>query len=153
MQFYTLNTWNLYIKMCQNTARQKNCFVHRSIKTYDGLYSNEYSYPNLSCTNLALFWLLLLGLGWAWWNAKHKITKTTEPSSLIYKQSWLWHKWGALLNFLQLDNVSLRRKKLRISSVFKTPKGHTPYYVQNFFSMRSTQYDLRNSEMKLNSPK
>jgi hypothetical protein len=53
-----------------------------------------------------------------------------------------------LLDILHLDNLSLRRNKLKIGLVFKTLT-----YLQSLFSTRSSEYDLRNSEMKLNLPK
>ena len=53
-----------------------------------------------------------------------------------------------ILDILHLDNLSLRRNKLKIGLVFKTLT-----YLQSLFSTRSSEYDLRNSEMKLNWPK
>ena len=53
-----------------------------------------------------------------------------------------------LLDILHLDNLSLRRNKLKIGLVFKTLT-----YLQSLFSTRSSEYDLRNSEMKLSLPK
>jgi hypothetical protein len=53
-----------------------------------------------------------------------------------------------LLDILHLDNLSLRRNKLKIGLVFKTLA-----YLQSLFSTDSSEYDLRNSEMKLNLPK
>ena len=52
-----------------------------------------------------------------------------------------------LLNTLHLDDLSLRRKKLKMNLVFKTLKDNTPSYLQRFFSTCSSDYDLRNSEM------
>ena len=51
---------------------------------------------------------------------------------------------------LQLDKLSLRRKKLKTNLMFKILKGHTPSYLQNLFSLRGTRYNFRNSEVKLN---
>jgi hypothetical protein len=51
-----------------------------------------------------------------------------------------------LLDILHLDNLSLRRNKLKIGFVFRTFT-----YLQSLFSTRSSEYDPRNSEMKLNN--
>ena len=37
--------------------------------------------------------------------------------------------------------------------MFKTIKGSSPLYLQNLFSVRSTSYNLRDSEIKLDLPK
>ena len=58
-----------------------------------------------------------------------------------------------LLDILHLDNLSLRRKKIKAKIVFKILKGDAPAYLQNLFSARGTGYDLRNSKIKLNLPK
>ena len=59
------------------------------------------------------------------------------------------------LDGLHLDNliISLRRKKIKAKTMFKTLKGDAPYYLQNLFSARGTVYNLRNWEIKLNLPK
>ena len=49
-----------------------------------------------------------------------------------------------LLNLLNWDDLSTRRQKLKaIILMFKTINGLTPAYLQNSFSTRSTQYNLR----------
>ena len=58
-----------------------------------------------------------------------------------------------LLDSLHLDNLSLRRKKIKAKITFKILKGDAPAYLQNLFSARGTGYDLRNSKIKLNLPK
>ena len=58
-----------------------------------------------------------------------------------------------LLDSLHLDNLSLRRKKIKAKMMFKILKGDAPDYLQNLFSARGTGYNLRNSEIKLNLPK
>ena len=58
-----------------------------------------------------------------------------------------------LLDGLHLDNLSLRRKKIKAKMMFKILKGDAPDYLQNLFSARGTGYNLRNSEIKLNLPK
>ena len=58
-----------------------------------------------------------------------------------------------LLEKLHWDNLSLRRKKHKSILMYKTINKLTPEYLQNLFSFRSTNYNLRNAEMKLNLPK
>lgn len=58
-----------------------------------------------------------------------------------------------LLNRLHWDNLSTRQKKLKAMLMFKTIKGLAPAYLQNLFSIRSTPYNLRDSEIKLDLPK
>ena len=58
-----------------------------------------------------------------------------------------------LLKRLHWDNLSTRRKKLKAMLMFKTIKGLSPMYLQNLFSIRSTSYNLRDSEIKLDLPK
>ena len=58
-----------------------------------------------------------------------------------------------LLNRLDWDNLSTRRKKLKATLMLKIIKGLSPAYLQDVFSIRSTPYNLRDSEIKLNLPK
>ena len=60
---------------------------------------------------------------------------------------------SVLLDNLRWDNLSLRRQKLKLGLMFKTLKSNAPSYLQKFFSIRGTGYNLRNSEMRLNLPK
>lgn len=53
---------------------------------------------------------------------------------------------------LCLDDLSFRRKKRKAKLVFKTINGDMPTYLQDYFSARSLDYNVRNSEMKLNLP-
>ena len=46
--------------------------------------------------------------------------------------------------------IILRNKAM---SMFKIVKGLSPAYLQDLFSIRSTPYNLRDSEIKLNLPK
>ena len=59
---------------------------------------------------------------------------------------------GILLDTLCLDNLSLRREKHKAKLVFKIINGDMPTYLQDYFS-RGLDYNIRNSEMKLNLPK
>ena len=58
-----------------------------------------------------------------------------------------------LLNRLNWDNLSTPRKKLKATLMFKIIKGLFPAYLQDLFNIRSTKYNLRDSEIKLNLPK
>ena len=57
-----------------------------------------------------------------------------------------------LLNRLNLDDLITRRQKLKPTLMFKTINGLNPEYLQNLFSTRSTRYNLRDSEAKLELP-
>ena len=54
---------------------------------------------------------------------------------------------------LHLDNLCLRRKKIKAGIMFKIINGDAPSYLQNLFSVRGSGYNLRDSEIKLNLPK
>jgi 23S rRNA C2498 (ribose-2'-O)-methylase RlmM len=58
---------------------------------------------------------------------------------------------SVLLDSLRWDNLSLRRQKLKLGLMFKTLKSNDS--LQEFFSIRGTGYNLRNSEMRLNLSK
>ena len=60
---------------------------------------------------------------------------------------------GALLTLLQLDNLSIRRKKIKAQLVFKVLKGNVPSYLKSLFSVRTLEYDVRNNRSKLHIPK
>ena len=60
------------------------------------------------------------------------------------------------MNNLHLDNLCLRRKKIKAGIMFKILNGDAPSYLQllqNRFSVHGSGYNLRNSEIKLNLPK
>ena len=44
-------------------------------------------------------------------------------------------------------------KKLKATLIFRIIKGLSPAYLQALFSIRSTKYNVRDSEIKLNLPK
>ena len=60
---------------------------------------------------------------------------------------------SVLLNALQLDNFYVRRKKLKAQLMFRILKGNMPSYLRTLFSIRHTDYNLRNNQLKLNLPK
>ena len=54
---------------------------------------------------------------------------------------------------LRQDNLTKRRKKLKATLMFQILNGLAPDYLQDLFSIRTTKYNVRNLEMKLNLPK
>ena len=57
-----------------------------------------------------------------------------------------------LLNRLNWDDLITCRQKLKATLMFKTINGLTPAYLRNLFSTCSTQYNLGDSEAKLELP-
>ena len=82
-----------------------------------------------------------------------KLQKLQNRAVRIITRSSYDTNAGMFLDTLHLDNLSLRRKKFKVGLVFKTLKGNTPSYLQDFFSIRGTGYNLRNSQMRLDLPK
>ena len=60
---------------------------------------------------------------------------------------------SVLLNALQLDNLYVRRRKLKAQLMLKILKENMPSYLRPLFSIRNTEYNLRNNQFKLNLPK
>ena len=60
---------------------------------------------------------------------------------------------SVLLNTLQLDNLYVRRRKLKAQLMLKILKGNMPSYLRPLFSIRNTEYNLRNNQIRLNLPK
>lgn len=58
-----------------------------------------------------------------------------------------------LLTSLRQDNLAKGRKKLKAILMFKILNGLSPDYLQDLFSIRTTKYNVRNLEMKLNLAK
>ena len=58
-----------------------------------------------------------------------------------------------LLEILNWDTLSIRRKKLKALIMFKSLNKLAPVYLQDLFIERSTEYNLRNSFNKLSLPK
>ena len=51
------------------------------------------------------------------------------------------------------DNLSTKRKKQKAIIMYKTIHKLTPVYLQEIFTTRNTNYDLRDAENKLYVPK
>ena len=106
------------------------------------------------CFNTASLSLLLLGLGRIGRYTCDKITKVTKPSGSGHYEVYSYDvDAGALLTLLQLDNLSIRRKKIKAQLMFKILKGNAPSYLKSLFSVRTLEYDVRNNRSKLNIPK
>ena len=54
---------------------------------------------------------------------------------------------------LRQDNLTKRRKELKATLMFEILNGLAPDYLEDVFSIRTTKYNVRNLEMKLNLPK
>ena len=54
---------------------------------------------------------------------------------------------------LWLDNFYVRLRKLKDQLMFKILKGNMPSYLRTLFSIRNTEYKLRNNQFKHNLPK
>ena len=76
-----------------------------------------------------------------------------RAARVITRSSYDTSATSILLNRLNWDNLSTRRKKLKATLMFKIIKGLSPEYLRDLFSIRSTKYNLRDSEIKLNLPK
>jgi hypothetical protein len=71
-------------------------------------------------------------------NLSMKVQKLQKRAvRVITSSSYDTMSASCLLDSLQLDKLSLRRKKLNTNLMFKILKGNTPSYLQNLFSFRS----------------
>ena len=82
-----------------------------------------------------------------------KLQKLQNRAARVITRSSYYTSASILLNRLNWDNLSTRRKKLKATLMFKLIKGLSAMYLQDLFSIRSTPYNLRDSEIKLNPPK
>ena len=82
-----------------------------------------------------------------------KLQKLQNRAARVITRSSYDADAGALLTLLQLDNLSIRRKKIKAQSMFKILKGNAPSYLKSLFSVRTLDYDVRNNRSKLNIPK
>jgi len=60
---------------------------------------------------------------------------------------------SVLLEELCWDTLSVRRKKQKVTLMFKSIHELAPQYLQDLFTLRHTNYNLRNSDIKLALPK
>ena len=82
-----------------------------------------------------------------------KLQKLQNRAARVITRSSYDTTASILLNRLNWDNLSTRRKKLKATLMFKIIKGLFPTYLQDLFSIHSAKYNLRDSEIKLNLPK
>ena len=82
-----------------------------------------------------------------------KLQKLQNRAARVITRSSYDTSTSFLLKRLHWDDLSTRRKKLKATLMFKTIKGLSPLYFQSLFSIRSTSYNLRDSEIKLDLPK
>ena len=82
-----------------------------------------------------------------------KLQKLQNRAARVITRSSYDTSASILLSRLNWDNLSTRRKKLKATLMFKIIKGLSPAYLQDLFSIRSTKYNLRDSEIKLNLSK
>ena len=135
-------------KLCKKIAsaigalkRIRSCIsVNTAIQVYQALIQPHFDY----CCSV---WD---GLGET---LSSKLQKLQNRAVRVITRSSYDTNATVLLDTLHLDNLSLRRKKFKAGLMFKTLKGDTPTYLQNLFSVRGSEYNLRNFEMKLNLPK
>ena len=83
-----------------------------------------------------------------------KIQKLQNRAARIITRSSYDTIASVLLNALQLDNLYVRRRKLKAQLMFKILKGNIlRSYLRTLFSIRNTEYKLKNNQFKLNFPK
>ena len=75
-----------------------------------------------------------------------KLQKLQNRAARVITRSSYDTSASILLNRLNWDNLSTRRKKLKAMLMLKIIKGLSPAYLQDLFSIRSTPYNLRDSE-------
>ena len=76
-----------------------------------------------------------------------KLQKLQNRAARVITRSSYDSSASILLNRLNWDNLSTPRKTLKAALMFKIIKGLSPAYLQDLFSIRSTPYNLRNSEI------
>ena len=86
-------------------------------------------------------------------NVSGKLQKLQNRAARAITRTSYDRSASFLLTMLHWDNLSTRRKKLKAMLMFKTIKGLSPAYLQNLFSIHSTSYNLKDSEIKLDLPK
>ena len=82
-----------------------------------------------------------------------KIQKLQNRAVRVITRSSYDTNASVLLNALQLDNLYVRRRKLKAQLMFKILKGNMPSHLRTLFSICNTEYNLRNNQFKLNLPK
>ena len=81
-----------------------------------------------------------------------KLQKLQNRAARVITKSSYDVSANHLCNSLRQDNLAKRRTKLKATLMFKILNGLAPDYLQDLFSIRTTKYNVRNLEMKLNLP-
>ena len=82
-----------------------------------------------------------------------KLQKLQNRAARVILQANCEINSSLLLETLKWDKLSSRRRKQKAIMMFKSLKGLAPVYLQDLFSERNTNYDLRDAFRKLNLPK
>ena len=142
-------TWSLHIeKICKKISsavgalkRIKSCITTKTaIQVYSALIQPHFDY----CCSV---WD---GLGET---LSMKIQKLQNRAVRVITRSSYDSNASDLLNVLHLDNLYIRRRKLKAQLTFKILKGNLHSYIGTLFYFRNSEYDLRNNQFKLNLPK
>ena len=142
-------TWSLHIeKICKKISsaigalkRVRSCITTKTaIQVYSALIQPHFDY---CCA-------VRDGLGET---LSMKIQKLQNRAVRVITRSSYETNASDLLNVLHLDNLYIRRRKLKAQLMFKILKGNLPSYLRTLFYFRNTEYDLRNNQFKLNLPK
>ena len=72
-----------------------------------------------------------------------KLQKLQNRAARVITRSSYDTSASILLNRLNWDNLSTRRKKLKATLMLKIINGLSPAYLQDLFSIRSTPYNLK----------
>ena len=82
-----------------------------------------------------------------------KLQKLQNQAARVILQANCEESSSLLLETLKWDKLSLRRRKQKGIMMFKSLNGLAPVYLQDLFSERHTDYDMRDSLRKVNLPK
>ena len=82
-----------------------------------------------------------------------KLQKLQNRAARVILQANCEINSSLLLETLKWDKLSSRRRKQKAIMMFKSLNGLAPVYLQDLFSERNTDYNLRDAFRKLNLPK
>ena len=82
-----------------------------------------------------------------------KLQKFQNRAARVILQANYEVNSSLLLETLKWDKLSLRRRTQKAIMMLKSLNGLAPVYLQDLFSERHTDYDMRDSLRKLNLPK
>ena len=140
-----MSIWSLHIqKICKKISsaigalkRIRSCITTKTaIQVYAALIQPHFDYWD--------------GLGET---LSTKLQKLQNRAVRVITRSSYDTNASDLLNVLHLDNLYIRRRKLKAQLIFKIFKGNLLSYLRTLFYFCNTEYDLRNNQFKLNLPK